>query len=144
MGRSTMPIDDGLEVFIEDALADASENAKLISETYERRGDEMVLVERSIVPGLRGLLDLRAAIHAADMQHEIDASRQTATEAQPVAIGLADAERFKHYVGISPARARLLHRTEGFPLRVRGAGARRSYYVILIEVESWWKKQAAE
>jgi len=46
----------------------------------------------------------------------------------------------KHYVGLSPARARKLHVTEGFPLRFPGDGARRSPYVILDEVEKWWSE----
>lgn len=64
--------------------------------------------------------------------------------ARPVAVPLANAMRFQHYTGLSPARARKLHRTEGFPIRARGHGARRSYYCILSEVEVWWKSQQAE
>ena len=65
-------------------------------------------------------------------------------EAAPVAVPFADPDKFSHYVGLSAARARKLHRTEGFPLRARGKGARRSYYVVLSEVEAWWKKQNGE
>jgi hypothetical protein len=143
--RIAMPrVDDGLEDFIELSLAEITDTSQLISESYERRGDEMALLERSIVPGLQGLLELRAAIRASDMQHEIDGRLVTRSESRPVTVGLADSDRFKHYVGLSPARARRLHRTEGFPIRVRGKGARRSYYVVLDEVEAWWKKQPAE
>jgi len=60
--------------------------------------------------------------------------------ARPVVVPLADARMLKHYVGLSPARARKLHVTEGFPLRFPGDGARRSPYVILDEVEKWWSE----
>lgn len=65
-------------------------------------------------------------------------------ESRPLVVPLADATRFKHYVGISTARARKLHRTDGFPLRFRGDGARRSAYVVLDEVSAWWKRQHCE
>lgn len=65
-------------------------------------------------------------------------------EARPLVVPLADAERFKHYIGLSPARARKLHLLEGFPIRARGKGARRSYYVVMTEAEAWWKRQSAE
>jgi len=65
-------------------------------------------------------------------------------ESRPVVVPLADPTRFKHYVGLSPARARKLHRTEGFPLRFRGDGARRSAYVVLEELATWWKRQQCE
>lgn len=65
-------------------------------------------------------------------------------ESRPIAVPLADATRFKHYVGLSPARARKLHLTEGFPLRFRGDGARRSAYVLLDESSAWWKRQNDE
>jgi hypothetical protein len=67
-----------------------------------------------------------------------------ASEARPLVVPLAEAERFKHYVGLSPARARKLHLKEGFPLRFRGTGARRSAYVVLEELSAWWKRQNAE
>src|SRR5689334_1256800 len=65
-------------------------------------------------------------------------------EARPVVVPLAEAKRFKHYVGLSPARARKLHLTEGFPLRFRGEGGRRSAYVLLEEAFAWWKRQHCE
>lgn len=65
-------------------------------------------------------------------------------EARPLVVPLADAERFKHYIGLSPARARKLNLLEGFPIRARGKGGRRSYYVVMSEAEAWWKKQSAE
>lgn len=71
-------------------------------------------------------------------------NRDITIEARPLTVPLADAERFKHYFGISPARARKLHLLEGFPIRARGNGARRSYYALMSEVEVWWKRQSAE
>ena len=137
---------DGLGEFVDSCLAESSEAAKLISEHYVRRGDEMVLVEQTVMPALRGLLEIRAAIRGSVIQHEIDTriGDPFGLEGRPVTVGLAEAARFKHYVGLSPARARKLHRTEGFPLRVRGTGARRSYYVVLAEAEAWWKKNPTE
>ena len=138
-------IDDGLENFIEDALGSVTSQTRLISESYERHGDEMVLIERSDQAGLRGLLELRAAIRASEIQHEIDAnSPELGAAGRPLVVPLAEAERFQRYVGLSPSRARKLHRTEGFPIRARGKGARRSYYVVLTEVEQWWLRQPPE
>lgn len=69
---------------------------------------------------------------------------KTNFEARPVAIPLANAALFKHYTGLSPDRARKLHLSEGFPLRARGAGGRRSWYAIVDEVARWWAKQQGE
>lgn len=68
----------------------------------------------------------------------------TNNPARPVVVPLADAAQFKHYFGISAARARKLHQFEGFPLRARGKGDRRSWYAIVDDVAAWWRKQAGE
>lgn len=73
-----------------------------------------------------------------------EAIPQRHLESRPIVVPLADTTRFKHYVGLSPARARKLHLTEGFPLRFRGDGARRSAYVIVEELAAWWKRQQCE
>jgi hypothetical protein len=65
-------------------------------------------------------------------------------ESRPIVVPLADAKRFKHYIGLSPARARKLHLMDGFPIRFRGDGARRSAYVLLDEVAAWWMRQNCE